>query len=257
MKTEREINKIEVSNRIFTVAVVFLVGLGLFWTFRMYEIWNQTHGNYPREISVEGEGSSYAVPDVATLYLGVNTEAKTSEAAVEENTEKMNAVIEGLKEFGLEDEDIQTTNYSLSPNYEWTKEKGSVQDGYRVDQSVTVKVRDLGTVGEVMGIATKAGATTMGGLNFEVEDPDTAKAEAREDAIAKAKAKAENIAKQSGLKLGKVLGYYEYENNYGKGGMRMYSESADYDMGAPMAMPEIEPGQEEVTMQVTLTYSVY
>jgi uncharacterized protein len=257
MEVEKEINQIEVSKKLFILLIVFLVGLTAFWGVRIAEMYNSMQGDYPREITVEGEGKAYAAPDMATLHLGVNTEAKTSEAAVEQNTEKMNKVIESVKAAGIEQEDIQTTNYYLSPNYEWSQDRGSYTDGYVLDQSLTIKIRDLENVSNVMSAASGAGATTMTGLTFEIEDPDKVLEEAREKAVAKAKVKAANIEKQSGLDLGKVVSYYEYQGNdfgYAKGGM--YMEEMAMSSDSARTAPAIEPGQEEVSITVSITYKI-
>jgi len=255
-KIEKEIEQHEVSNRLFILLVVALVGITAFWGFRSYEIWNVASGNNPREIYVDGTGSAYATPDIAYVSVGVDTQDKTSEAAVETNTGKMNKVMDALKELEIEEKDIKTTNYNLSPNYEWTQERGSYTDGYNVSQSVNITVRDLDNVTRVLQAATESGANVVGNIRFELEDPDTAKDDARQIAIERAKAKAETIAASTGLKLGKVLYYSEYQNNNynsGKGGM-MYAE----DMArSSIAEPAINPGQEEVELTVSLTYRVY
>lgn len=250
-------NKFEVSNRVFTIIIIALAGLVLFWAFRMYEIWNTSHGYYPREISVEATGKAYVVPDVAKVNLGVNTQAPTAEAAVEENNKKMNTIMAEIEKTGVEKKDIKTTNYYLNPKYGYTPERGEYQDGFTLDQTVEVTVRDFEKIGEVLAVATKNGANTINNLNFTVDDPDNAKTQAREEAIAKAKEKAKEIAKQSGLKLGRVINYYEYEDvgvypEY----MAMDSYKAEGMGGAPVP-PEIVPGEKEISLRVTLSYRVY
>lgn len=248
-------NKWDVTPRMFILVIVFLVGLLAFWGFRMYEIWNSAHGNYAREITVEGNGKTYVIPDVAELTLGVTTDAATSDEAVKQNTKKINAVMEALNSFKIDKKDIQTTGYYLEPKYNWTQDKGSVQDGYTLDQTILVKVRDFTKVGEVLAKTTKAGANTVGGVYFTIDDPEKGKAEARAQAIEKAKAKAETIADQAGLSLGDVVNYYEYGGSdyYGKGGYAMAEGGGGGEMAAA---PVIEPGQSEVNLTVSLTYKL-
>lgn len=248
-------NHLDVSKRVFIMLVVFLVGLLGFWSFRMYEIYNTSNGNYAREISVDAEGKAYVLPDVAEITLGVNTEAKTSDIAIKENTKKMNAVMAALATFTIDKKDIQTTGYYLNPKYNWTQDKGSVQDGYTLDQTILVKVRDFAKVGDILAATTKAGANVVSGINFTNDDLEKAKSEARSIAIAKAKEKAKGIAEEAGLKLGKMVNYYEYLNadgDYGKGGMMM----AEGGGGGGVPSPVIEPGQKEVVLSVTLTYKL-
>lgn len=246
----------DLSQRLYVVLWIFLLAVLVFFSFRIYDIWNLSKGNYPREISVEATGKSFVVPDTAKLNLGVHTESKTAESAVEENTKKMNAIMAELKKFKIAEKDIKTTNYYLNPNYKYTDEKGSYEDGYILDQNVEVTIKDFEKIGEIMTASTKTGANTIGGVTFEVDDTDTAKITAREQAIKKAKEKAKQIAKASGLKLGKVINYYEYEDG---GGYPYYDglgggfEKATNDA----APPQIEPGEKEINLRVTLTYRVY
>lgn len=250
-------NPFEISNRVFTILVVFLVGLVTFWGFRVYEIYNAATGNYPREISVEGIGKAYITPDVAKITLGVNTKGKTSESTLAENTKKINAMMDALAALGIAKEDIKTTGYYLNPNYEYTDIKGSYQDGYILDQTIEVSVKDFAITGDVISKTATAGANMVGGINFTTDDKETAKAEARADAIKNAKAKAEQIADQTNLKLGKVVSFYEYENytgDYGKGGGGIEMMAAESVAPQP---PTIEPGKQELSLTVTLGYKVY
>lgn len=245
------------SNRFYTLLVIFTVGTILTMGVDVYTDIKDSTGDYPREIVVEGEGSAFIVPDIAKVRVGVNTEGPKSEIVVEENTKKVNAIIAAIEAGGVDTEDIQTTNYYLNPTYDWTEDKGSFQDGFVLDQSLEVTIRDLEKIGDIMGAVTKAGANTIGGVEFVIENKDDALSEAREEAINNATAKAEQIAEQSGLKLGKVLNFYEYNNApYGFDGAKRdyYYETAD-TMALEIA-PIIEPGQEEVSLTVSLTYRV-
>jgi len=248
--------KLDVSKRVFIMLIVFLVGLLGFWSFRMYEIYRNSNGNYAREISVDAEGKAYVLPDVAEITLGVTTEAKTSDVAIADNTKKMNAVIEAIAKFNIEKKDIQTTGYYLNTRYNWTESQGSVQDGYTLNQTILVKVRDFAKVGDILAATTKAGANVVSGVNFTNDDLEKAKTEARAIAIEKAKEKAKAIAEQAGLKIGKMVNYYEYMTSpydyYGKGGMYMAEGGGVSESAAPV----IEPGQKEVALTVTLTYKL-
>ena len=237
-----------------SILAVVAIALTVFLGFKTYQTAVEIK-NYAREITVDAQGVSFAAPDIATVSIGVNTEGATADKTVESNTKKMNDVIAKIKELGVENKDIQTTTYYLNPKYSWTQEKGSFQDGYTVNQDVTVKVRDLSKVGEILTAVTKTGANVVGNVSFSIEDPEKAKTEAREMAIAKAKEKAEMIAQQTGLKLGKVTNYYEYQEYgyYGKGAIYpTFAEGGGMMDSAAM----IEPGTEEVKLNVTLTYKV-
>ncbi|MEK7146150.1 MAG: SIMPL domain-containing protein, partial [Patescibacteria group bacterium] len=185
----------DVSTRVYKLIVILISVVLVFLVFRVAEMWRTISGNYPREIAFEAQGTAYVTPDIATVQLGVTSEGESSEVVVAENTQKMNAVMAEIKARGIEAKDIQTTSYSLYPKYDWSEEGGSEQDGYTLSQTVVVKIRDFTKIGDLLAATTKAGANTISGVTFEVDDPETAKAAAREEAVAKAKAKAEADAK--------------------------------------------------------------
>ena len=252
-------DKFDFSNRVFALITAVVVGLVLFWGFSIYDMWVTNTGDYPREVSVEGEGTAYVVPDVAETRIGIYIQGETADVVTKEGSEKMNAIIAAIQKEGVEEEDIQTTDYFLSPNYNWSEEKGSYTDGFYLDQTIEVKIRDFEIIGKVLSVATEEGANSNTGINFVIDDPETAKEEARKDAIAQAKEKADQIAEASGLKIGKLLNYYEYDNYYGYDdyyGAAPYAMDYGYEEAVALAEPAIEPGQEEVTVNVTLTYRI-
>lgn len=238
--------KFDVSRKVLTILILALVGLAAYLPFRIYEIWNGINGNYSREISVDGDGKAYVIPDTAEVTLGVTTDAKTSDVAIQENTKKINAVMEVLKKFNIDKKDIQTTGYYLNPKYDMRSEIS----GYTLNQTLLMKTKDFTKVGDILVASAKAGANVVGGISFTKDDLEAAKSEARAIAIAKAKEKAKSIADQAGFKLGKMVNYYEYYNypyqDYGKGGG---------DMGGG-AVPVIEPGQNEITITASLTFKL-
>jgi uncharacterized protein YggE len=249
-------NYFDVSRRVYTLLVILLVGVTAFWGFRIIEILRNTTGSYPREISVEGEGKAYITPDVAKITLGVNTQADTSDQTFLENTKKMNAIMAALEEFKIASEDIKTVGYYLNPRYEWTEDRGSFQNGYTLDQTIEIKMRDFTKVGEVVAAVTKSGANMISGIQFTVEDPSKAKEEARAIAIEKARENAVKIAEQAGFRLGRVLNYYEWQDgiyDYAKG-MSYASEGMG---GGGEIAPSIEPGQQEVMLKVNLSFRIY
>lgn len=249
---------LDVSKRVYVLMVIFLLFLVSFWSFRMYEIYNTATGGFAREISIEGKGKAYAIPDVAKISLGVTTDGATSEVTVQENTKKINAIMAELENFQIDKKDIQTTSYYLNPKYDYTPDKGSQQNGYTLSQNIEIKVRDFTKIGDIIAKTTKVGANMVGGISFTIDDTDKAKAEARVKAIAKARENAKAITEAAGLKLGKVLSYYEYTDStidYGKGGGMMASS---VNSGGPVPVaPTIEPGQQEVSITVNLSYRIY
>lgn len=243
----------ELSNRLYALLVILLLSIvggiaaGIWSAIGMASEYNS--------INVEGNATIEMAPDLATLRLGVNSEAKDSSAAMNKNTEIMNAVIAAIKETGLSEESIQTTGVQLNPSYDW-QDGEYIETGYEATQTVKLKIRDFELIGEIISSASNAGANQMHGLAFELEDYEAELESAREEAIAEARAKAQSIAKSSGAKLGKLTSYYEYTNDGDRIGYA-YEESAVMNMkAADMAIAEIAPGQEEVTLTVSLNYQV-
>lgn len=246
-------NTFEISDRVYYLLIVFLVGLLGFWSFRIFEIWNTTNGNVPpHEITVEATGMSYVTPDLATLDLGVHTQAKTSEDAVNQNTQKINDVMKTLTDLGVKQVDTKTINFSLNPHYSYTQEKGSFQEGFDLDQSVEVKIRDFQKIGDIIAKTTSAGANMIGGINFSIENRETAKSEARKQAIANAKIKAQQLSDLAGIKLGDIVNFNESENG-GSGPipLRMGVSSMALDK---VAAPVVEAGQQQINLTISITY---
>jgi uncharacterized protein len=158
-----------------------------------------------RTISVTGTGSVEAAPDMATLMIGVTTQAETAAEALAANTEATNAVIARLTASGVAARDMQTSNLSINPN--WTGYDSSTPTiaGYVASNMLTVRVRALDTTGTVLDAAVTDGANTLNGLTFGLADPEPAYNEARKEAVADARAKAELLATAAGVKLGPVL----------------------------------------------------
>jgi len=209
--------------------------------------------------TVNGSGTVYAKADIANITVGLRTDVKkTAAEATKESTEKMNAIINSLKDLGIEDKDIKTTDYSLSPFYNWLEGKGQVLQGYQVSQNVGVKVRDLDKIGDVISKTTEQGANQIGNVSFTIDDEYDLRNQARELAIEKAKEKAALIAKQAGMNLGDVKGVFEINTDYQPVPMYanaklMMDESA---AGSPLDTPSIQTGQNEVKVEVSLVYEV-
>ncbi|MEK7139181.1 MAG: SIMPL domain-containing protein [Patescibacteria group bacterium] len=207
-------------------------------------------------ISVEGTGKVTVVPDVATFSLGVMTEKSLVAEAQKENTTKMNKIVSTLQEMGIDQKDLQTSQYNIYPQYNWLNDRQSLR-GYQVSQDLTVKVRNLDKVGEVFARAGDLGANNIGGLQFTVDDIEKSKDEARLAAITDAKTKAETLADAAGMKLGKIVGYWENPS----GIVPMMAKSVmDYGLGMGGGLtaptPEIQVGSNEIIMTVSLSYEV-
>jgi uncharacterized protein YggE len=216
-------------------------------------------------ISVSGYGEAMAVPDIATFTFSVVSEKPTVAAAQADATQKANATTAYLKEAGIDEKDIQTSDYSVYPQYDYVQRACTggycpggeqVLRGYQVRQTTTVKVRDTEAAGELLGGVGSKGATEVSGLNFTFDDPNQVEDEAREEAIADAKAKAEELARQLGVSIVRVVSFSESGSGvpmpykmeaYGRGGA---------DMAVAQSAPEISVGQNKVTSSVSVTYEI-
>lgn len=261
VKAGLETNHIlDVSDRLYKVimalgAVVAVCALGY-----LYYQFNNVPQNMVHEISVSGSGKAFIKPDIAQVSFGVTTEALKSQDAVNKNNEKMNAVIKAIKDLGVQDKDIQTTLYNLTPVYDYPRiltpggvsSNSRVFTGYSLQQQVSVKIRNFDNINAILDKATSNGATNVSDLQFTVDDPEKVQAEARAMAITKAKEKLANMVAQSGLKVGKLVNISEGYNNYP---MPMYASGMAKDSQESVA-PQIQTGQQEVDSTVTLTYQI-
>jgi uncharacterized protein len=208
------------------------------------------------QFSVQGEGSVFAPPDIAQISLGVKVEEeRTAEAATKKGVEKMNQVIRAIKDAGVEEKDLKTTAYNLYPSYDYTKAEGRELTGWNLDQSVQVKIRELDKIGDVIAKATQSGANQAGGVSFTIDDEEELKSQARAKAIEDAKAKAKELSKQAGLNLGKVINVFESQTSYPQPYFAR-AESLDTGFGGGIPAPDIQTGENEVIVNVTLIYEV-
>jgi uncharacterized protein YggE len=213
--------------------------------------------NNQDRFSVVGSGTVYAKADIANIEIGLKTGTKkTAAEATVESTDKINKITSAINALGVEEKDIKTSNYTLSPVYNWTNNKGQELVGYEVTQILTLKIRDLSKIGDIIAKTTEQGANQVGNISFTIDDEFTLKNQAREIAINKAKEKAAMIASQSGMKLGKVKSVVE--NTEPIISPIAYT-NAKMDMAAgseSLVSPEIQTGQNEIKVEVTLVYEV-
>lgn len=205
-------------------------------------------------ITISGEGEVTAIPDIAEVSLGVETQNSNVAAAQTENTAKMNSLIVQLKGLDIVEEDIKTTNYSIYPRYDYP-DGSQVLRGYIVSQNVTVKIRDLDKIADVLGLAGQAGVNQLGGLSFTIDEQEDLKQNAREKALANAKAKAETLADIAGVKLGRLVSFSESGNDYYPQPV-YFGEQRAYGLGGGDSAPSVEPGSQDIIVYVTVTYEV-
>lgn len=198
-------------------------------------------------LSVSGEGQAAREPDLAVFTAGVATTGKTAGAALSANSAAMNRVMAELKRAGIAERDVQTSNLSLEPVYAaYPQPAGDALEqqvppiiGYRAHNMVTVKQRKLGEFGRVIDTLVSAGANSVNGPNFQLDDPSTALDEARIEAMKKARARADLYAKAAGLRVLRIISISE-GGGYMPQPQMMYARAAMADAApTPVAAGEV------------------
>jgi len=203
--------------------------------------------------SVSGEGKVTVVPDVANVTVGVQSQGSTAKQVQEDLNQKINAVSAAVKQLGIQDKDIQTTNYSIYPTYDYSSSKQRIT-GYQASTNLVVKVHDLDQTNSVVDTATEKGANTIGGISFDVSDRTKAENEAREKAFQEARSKAEMAAQIAGFKLGKVINYSESSGNQPIVPMMAKMDLAG--RGGAAEATQVEPGSQEIVLTVSVSYEI-
>jgi uncharacterized protein YggE len=204
----------------------------------------------PARIRVQGSGTVRAAPDLLTVSLGVHSQAARATAALADNNRQAQALLDVLGQRGVANADRQTSQVSVQQSYD---NRGRV-NGFTVDNVVTARLRDLDRAGELLdAVAAATGdAVRINGLTFSIDDPATAAAGARTDAVRRARRQAEQLARDAAVRLGRLHSLREvpaatspYPASFG----------ADRAAGATAAVP-LAPGDLEVRIDVELVYDV-
>ena len=202
----------------------------------------------PPAISVTGEANVSVAPDQAQIDGGVTSDAKTAREASDANNAAMGKVLLALKGAGIEEKDYQTLRLSLQPQYAQNRAAPSPFVGYRASNRVTVRIRDVAKVANVIDVLVGAGATDIGGINFTVSQASKHLDEAREKAIADARRKAEIYAKAAGVTLGEPISISEEGAP-----VPLYRGK----MAAPMAAgAPVAQGEETLSVTVGVTWAI-
>ena len=258
------------AKRFFQVATIAVALLALFLlaeSFKALKDWRISSPAY-NTVSVSGKGEAFAAPDVATFTFSVSADAAAVSDAQDTVTKKTDAITKALKDLGVDDKDIQTSDYSVYPKYKYEgavcQANGycppgrQIPDGYTVSNSLTIKVRNTANAGKALSAAGQNGATNISSLTFTVDDPTAVENEARSKAIADAKDKADALAKSLGVSIVRVV---SFSDSFGGYPIPMYAKDVAYGMGggavAPAAAtPSVSPGENKVTDNVTVTYEI-
>ena len=209
-------------------------------------------------INVSGEGQAALVPDIAVLDLGVLREAENVADALSASNKAMADVLETLGKDGIADKDLQTSGFSIEPKYRQDVRKdGSYETpvitGYQVTNTLSVKVRNLATLGGVIDKTVKLGVNQGGNIRFTNDNPDEAIEQARRNAVAEAIAKARVLADAAGVKLGRVISINESFNRPMPMPMAAMRMAAQKD--AAEAVP-VAAGENSYSVTVNIAYAI-
>lgn len=216
----------------------------------------------PNTVSVTGHGEVFAKPDIATFNFSVMVEADNAVSAQEQSAQTINKITSYLKEQGVEDKDVKTLSYDVSPKYEYSSMPctqyycppgQSKLVGYTANQTIEIKVRDTAKAGDLISGVGGQGATNVSGLTFKIDDDEALKRQAREMAIKDAKENAEKLADDLDVRLVRFMNFWEETNPYpyygGMGGEMMAQD-------AYKTAPALPTGENTITSNVTLVYEI-
>ncbi|HTE48917.1 MAG TPA: SIMPL domain-containing protein [Candidatus Paceibacterota bacterium] len=262
---------------IYRVSLVFLVILSLFFAVKLlaeFRSYNMMGSSGSNTITLSGHGEVQAVPDIANVYFTISKDAAIVKDAQDSVAVIEKKALELLKAKGVEDKDVKTANASFYPKYEYrqalcprplegTPATGTlfcpggkqVIIGYTASESITVKVRKIDDAGAIMQELGAVGVTDLNGPNFTIDKEDSLKAEARKKAIDDARVKAEVLANDLGVSLGRISTFSE-GGSYG--GPVYYAKSAALDNSvSPAPAPaQIPKGENTISSDVTITYEI-
>ncbi|NTU70695.1 MAG: SIMPL domain-containing protein [Coriobacteriia bacterium] len=207
-------------------------------------------GSAANTVTASGMGTVQATPDIAEMSFGVSTQSSNAKTALDDASKVAEKITAALKKAGVKDEDIQTRDVNVYPQY---GDSGGSQTvtGYQASVTVTAKVRDIGTLGDVITAANQAGANSINGPTFTVADQAPHRAKAIEKAVADARKSAEAMAKAAGKSVGAVLSVSSSDVSVVPGPVFATAESA----GAAKSVP-IEAGQLDITSTVTVIFEL-
>ncbi|NPV06168.1 MAG: SIMPL domain-containing protein [Syntrophaceae bacterium] len=209
-------------------------------------------GCRPAAVTVTGSGETHAKPDFARVHVGVVTEGATAAEALRKNNEAMSQLIVLIRKRGIEDRDVQTSQFNVAPRYRYDKDQRESPKiaGYQVTNELSVKVRDMTRLGGFLDETVALGANQVRGVSFGVAEPAPLMDEARRKAMADALRRARVYAEAAGVRIGKPVKISEQEGAR-PGPYPVARMEAAAASGVPVA-----PGEQTFTVSVTVSYPI-
>jgi uncharacterized protein YggE len=241
-------------NRNVSRAAALALGTGLFALIALPGASMADETPPPRTMTVSGQGEVKAAPDEAVLSAGVVTQARSAAAALAANSRAMNGVFDALKRIGITDKSVQTSDFSVTAQYQTDQHGNTTQKiiGYQVSNNVTVVVDDLGKLGSAIDALVTSGANSMGDIAFTFRDPKQLLTEARAEAVKDALQRANTYASAAGVMLGPITSIGENGDVTPRPMMRkLMTMSAANDLATPVAA-----GEDSITAGVSITFEI-
>lgn len=241
------------SMTVLAVAVAFLAAMAL----PLHNAIAQERDREPAAIRVTGTGEASVAPDMAIISLAVVSEAKTARAALDDNNASMASTIAAMKEFDIEPRDLQTSGFSIQPRYFYPNNSSGEQRppqivGYTVSNQLTVRIRDLAKLGEILDKSVTLGVNSGGNIQFTNDDPESAIEKARIDAMKDAASRANTLAEAAGVKLGAIL---EISENFSHSPPVPIARARTMEMKADASVP-VEAGENSYTVTVNAAWEI-
>lgn len=218
---------------------------------------NSTQTTKSNIFNAQGTGKATEIPNTALLSLGVTKTDSNAINAQTQTNSTANKIIQDLKNLGIEDKNIKTTNYSVYPNYDYNSGRQNIT-GYTVTQNLEVKIKPIDKANKALDTVTADGANLVGGISF-VLDPETQKKlerKARDEAVKDAKEKAESLASSAGIRLGKIIDVQEGASFEPRPIMQKATLPGGLG-GSAEDQTQITPGENTVTITVTIYYETF
>ena len=208
----------------------------------------------PRTINVTGNAQVILAPDIAYISIGVHSEAKTAKEAVASNNSQTQAVTDAIKGQGVDAKDIQTTNFSVYQQEKFAPTGEDLGSFFMTDNTVYVTMHDITKIGDILDASISAGANSIYGITFDVQNKETALASGRDQAMADANAQANELAKAAGATLGAVQSI----SYYSSAPIPVYydTKAAPAGVGGGGSSVPISSGQLMLTVSVSVTYAI-
>ncbi len=205
----------------------------------------------PRSISVQGNGSMTAIPDMAIARSGIESRGATPEEALAANTKVMNAVMAAIKRHGIAERDFETSSFAVNPVYGQATPRGvMIIEGYQVTNQVSVRLRDIAKLGGLLSSLVEAGANRLNGVSFDIAEPAPLMDEARKAALADARKRADLYATAAGVKVARVLSISE------GGSMQAPQPMILRAMKAGGEAVPIAAGEQAINASVSVVYEI-